>query len=413
MNKKGRIYIFIAALTIVLLMLLQYNRPKEVNWYPSYVAEHKIPYGTFVLNDILNNFFGNSVQRVSESPFVFLNDHDEATGTYLIINDRIEFGDAERDKLLAWTAQGNTLFLAGQRFDYRFLDSLGLETSRVYTSLEEIGAYRHHLVNPSLSTKNGYTFEKDDYATYFEHRDSTAIKVIGTVIAMNDSIPSESRLPDVIERKFGEGHIILSSFPKAFTNYFILEDANSGYTEGLLSYIDGSRNIYLDAHHKSGKSVYTSPMYIFLNTPELKWAYYLALIGALVYVIFEGKRKQRAIPVIVPLKNQTLAFTRTIADMYYEKGEAKPVSEHMISNFLEYIRSRFQLGTVAREADFYRNLASKSRHSEKEIQRLFAFLERIRNQEYVSNPELEQLNGALEKFKKRAEKTSHQADTKT
>ena len=413
MVKKNRIYIVIAALTVVLLMLLQYNRPKEVNWYPSYVAEHKIPYGTFVLNDILNEFFGDNLQRVPDPPFVFLNEHSDATGTYVIINDRIEFGDTERDKLLAWTALGNTLFLAGQSFDYRFLDSLGLETSRVYTSLEEIGAYRHNLVNPSLHTKDGYAFKRDDYATYFEHGDSTAIKVIGTVATKNDSTPSKRSLPDVIERKFGEGNIVLSSFPKAFTNYFILEDTNSGYTTGLLSYIDGSRNIYLDAHHKSGKSAYTSPMYIFLNTLELKWAYYLVLIGALLYVIFEGKRKQRAIPVIVPLKNQTLAFTRTIADMYYEKGEAKPVSEHMISNFLEYIRSRFQLGTVAREADFYRALASRSRHSEEEVQRLFAFIEKIRNQEYVSNPELEQLNGALEKFKKRAGSASHPADKKT
>ena len=127
----------------------------------------------------------------------------------------------------------------------------------------------------------------------------------------------------------------MTSFPKAFTNYFILKDNNQEYTAGLLSYLDTERPIYMDNFHKSGKSFYTSPMYLFLNTKEFKWAYYLVLIGALIYIIFEGKRKQRAIPIVPPVKNQTVAFTRTIADMYFEKGELHLITKHKIDYFLE------------------------------------------------------------------------------
>ncbi len=93
-------------------------------------------------------------------------------------------------------------------------------------------------------------------------------------------------------------------------------------------------------------------MYIFLNRKELKWAYYIALIGCLLYILFEGKRKQRAIAVITPLKNQTLSFVRTIANMYYEKGESTEIAQHKIDYFLEYIRTRFYLQTIKRKEEF-------------------------------------------------------------
>ncbi len=402
MGKKGSIYIVIAVLTLALLMLLQYNTPKEVNWFPSYVSSHKIPYGTFVLNDIMQNSFGDKVQQINAPPFAFLTENTDELGTYFFVDRHIEFGETELNTMLDWVSDGNTLFIASEGFEQQLLDTLGLDTGNLYTDLDEERSYRHRLVHPKLSSGDGAIFRKDDYATYFKKIDTAKTIVIGSVASLSKDKAGGDNHFNVVKRKFGDGEIILSTFPKAFTNYFILKDENKDYTAGLLSYLDGSRNIYMDNNYKSGKSVYTSPMHIFLNTKELKWAYYLVLLGALIYIIFEGKRKQRAIPVVLPLKNQTLAFTRTIADMYYEKREAKPIAEHKIANFLEYIRSRFHLGTIQREEEFYMNLASRSGHGAEEIQRLFAFLEKLRNKETVSDYELRELNTSIEKFKKRA-----------
>ena len=401
MRKKGSIYIVIAVFTVALLMLLQYNKPKEVNWFPSYVAKHKIPYGTLVLNDVMQRLFPEKTTQVSIPPFEFLKEDATAQGTYFFVNNTIEFGEAELNSLLNWTSEGNTLFIATNDFEQQLLDTLNLETANLYGEFNEYQSHRHELVNPVLKSKTGYIFRKDDYASYFREIDTVLTKVVGTVtnVTENDSLQHF----DVIRQKFGDGEIILSTFPKAFTNYFILKNDNKNYTAGLLSYLDDSRTIYMDNHHKSGKSVYTSPMYIFLNIKEFKWAYYLVLIGAVIYIIFEGKRKQRAIPVVRPLKNQTLAFTRTIGDMYFEKGERKQIAEHKISYFLEYIRSRFHLGTIKREVDFYRNLASRSAHSLEKVEQLFTFIERLRNQEHISDLELQKLNTSIEKFKTKAD----------
>lgn len=402
MGKKTNIYLIIAVITIALLMVLQYNKPKELNWFPSYVAQHKIPFGTFVLNELLDEKFDNT-QQVQIPPFEFLNAHFEAEGTYFLVNEDIKFGGPELDKLLDWTSEGNTLFIASTTFEEDLLDTLGLKTSGLFAGFGEAQKQVHKLVNPNLNPDSGYPFEKDTYSNFFKAIDTLNTTVLGTIHNYEDSLAVDKKHFNAIRKDFGEGEVILSTFPKAFTNYFILEDNNRDYTAGLLSYIDSSRPLYIDNHYKAGKKFYTSPMYIFLNTKEFKWAYYLVLIGALIYVLFEGKRKQRAIPVVVPLKNQTLAFTRTIANMYYEKGQQKQISEHKIAQFLEYIRSHFYMVTIDREEEFYQNLAARSSHSFDEIKGMFDFIEKLRNQAEVSDADLTKLNSSIEKFKHKAD----------
>ena len=123
------------------------------------------------------------------------------------------------------------------------------------------------------------------------------------------------------------------------------------------------------------------------------------LIGTLFYVIFEGKRKQRAIPVVTPLTNQTLAFTRTIANMYFENKQQKELVEHKVAYFLEYIRTRLHLPTLDRDETFYRNLAARSNNSVDDVKNLFSLIDRLTKQQKVSDAELGHLNERIEEFK--------------
>ena len=402
MDKKTNIYLIIALVTMALLMVLQYNKPKELNWFPSYVTQHKIPYGTYVLNELMGQLF-TETKQVSAPPFMYLNDNFEAHGTYFLVNDNIEFGRSELEMLLDWTSEGKTLFIASTSFEKILLDTLDLTTSGLYAGFGEAQQQIHQLVNPNLNPGVSYPFTKDNYTNFFKTIDTLNTTVVGVVDNHEDSVGVAKKHFNAIRKNFGDGEIILSTFPKAFTNYFILKDDNRNYTSGLLSYIDNSKPVYIDNHYKAGKKFYTSPMYIFLNTKEFKWAYYLVILGAVVYVLFEGKRKQRAIPIITPLKNQSLAFTRTIADMYYEKGQRKPIVSHKIEQFLEYIRTHLYLGTVQREEDFYRNLAARSAHTFEEIKKLFTYLDDLQNRNEISDADLQKLNTAIEKFKRKAD----------
>jgi hypothetical protein len=140
-------------------------------------------------------------------------------------------------------------------------------------------------------------------------------------------------------------------------------------------------------------------MYLFLNNVSLKWAYYFILIGVLLYIVFEGKRKQRAIPIIWPLKNQTLSFTRTIANMYYEKGQHKDIATHKIQHFLDHIRSTMYLQTYFIDDDFISNLAARSNNSVEDTKALFEYINRINAAKQIDDKALKKLNTLIENFK--------------
>jgi len=396
MGKKGTTYLIIAVITLAALMLLQYNKPKEINWFPSYVATHKIPYGTLVATTLMEALFPDRIKQVHTPPFEFLGTSDTIRGTYLFVNEQLKFNEAELNVLLDWTAKGNTLFLASKSFETELTDTLNLDVERIFGGFEISQKQLHQLVNPQLKLKDSIIFDRDTSTPYFSEIDTVRTTVLGQVKTMDDG---EVDRINLIQRPFGDGSIILSTFPEAFTNYFILKGTNKDYTAGILSYLAATGTIYMDNHYKSGKTFYSSPMYIFLNTKELKWAYYIALIGAVFYVVFEGKRKQRAIPVIVPLPNRTLDFTRTISDMYFVQSDRKSITEHKINYFLDWLRTRCYLANSTKEDDFYRNIASRSGNSLEFVTKMFSFMEQVRNREQLTDDDVIKLNTYIQKFK--------------
>ena len=63
------------------------NKPKELNWFPSYATHHKIPFGSYVFNEQIQRI-ADSVNLVDRPPFEFLLDND-ISGTYLFYNGDI------------------------------------------------------------------------------------------------------------------------------------------------------------------------------------------------------------------------------------------------------------------------------------------------------------------------------------
>ncbi len=402
MNRRGKLYIILTALTILAIVAIEYNKPKDINWFPSYTKHHKIPFGTLVFHDQLKRIFNESgIVNVERPPYEYLTINPESSGTYVFINDALEFGEAELDKLLDWTSKGNTLFIAASsRFEQQLLDTLSLDQSGISTFNNFENEYVVNLKNQQLRSDSVYIYDKAYYFNQFSKIDTLNSRVIGTIRNPKDadSIKGKEYI-NIIKQPFGNGQIILSTFPQAFTNYFILNNPNNQYTAGLTSYLDQTKPIYYDNHHKSGKIIFTSPLRVLLNTKELKWAYYIMLIGVLVYIIFEGKRKQRAIPIVKPLRNQTIEFTRTISNMYYEKGKHKDLADYKIQHFMDYIRANLHLNTSSIDDEFLKNLAARSNNNFEDTQLLFNTIERFNNRTTLSNIELEKLNSLIEKFK--------------
>jgi len=395
LNNKTNIYIIAFIVLISGLIYLETTKKKPVNWFPSYVAKHKIPYGTFVLRSELKNLFPSvAIETIKIPPYVYLEDTTRV-GTYFFTDEALNFGNAEFKRLMQFVERGNDVFISTHGMN---IDTLNFETKRLVSeNLDEKVFFKF---KNKLLSRNEYSFGRpftNQVFTKIDTLNTTVLGITGYVNAVNER--TEEGI-NFVKYKYGKGNFYFHTFPEVFTNYNILIAPNQQHTANVLSYLRDDLPILWDAYYKTGKSKITSPIHYLLSSKYLKWAYYITLIGVLFFVIFEGKRKQRSISIRVPLKNQTLAFTRTIANMYFEKQAHKNIAEHKISYLLAFIRSNLHIPTITIDTAFYEFVALRSGNSLESVEKLFQYCEQIHLNNQVTSEELITLNKMIEKFKK-------------
>ncbi|WP_241077784.1 DUF4350 domain-containing protein [Flavimarina sp. Hel_I_48] len=391
----------VLVLLIGLLVFVQTSKPEELNWFPSYSAKAKIPLGSYIFYDQLQKKTdAQRVQNVTTPPFEFLID-SVGDGTYFFLNNDVSFDPSETKKILKWVGRGNTLFVAATYQSKKLLDTLNLELATFYEQNSFTRKPLLNLSNPGLKRERPYLMDKDLGSSYFKSLDTANTTVLGVYDRMRDQDSTAIIEPKVnfVKVPFENGFVYLHLFPQAFSNFFMLEDDNSDYTAGVLAYLPKEKTLFLDHYYKTGKTYNTSPLFLIFSNKYLKWAYYLLLIIAVLWVYFEGKRKQRSIPVIRPRPNQTLDFTRTIANMYLENKDHKEIAQHQINHFLEYVRSAYTVSTGQLNENFINTVAAKSGSEQTEVKQLVNTIITIRQQPAVSEQQLIELNTRIENFK--------------
>jgi hypothetical protein len=399
MSKTLKVYISLFILAVIGMFYYESVKPKPINWFPSYAKKHKIPFGTYILYQELTQLFPDKeVKDIAISPYIYLK-NKQKEGTYIFIDQYINFDEEEFNQLLTFVSKGNDVFLSTKGCN---IDTLGLETKRIHKKkIADMPYFK--LYNPIFKNKE-YTFDRKFNNIIFSKIDTTKVTILGQTGFVNEDGERSGSGINFIKYPFGKGNFYFHTFPEAFTNYQLLNNPNENYAAGVLSYLNNTSNIILwDSYYKTGKSRISSPMHYILSQKSLKWAYLFTLIGVLFFVFFEGKRKQRSIPVIKPLKNQTLAFTRTIANMYFEQQEHKNIAEHQIQYLLEYIRTKLRVPTDTINKDFITNVASRSGKSRESVQQLFNYIDYIHSKNEITELGLEQLNKMIEKLKKETE----------
>ncbi len=395
MDSKTKIYIGALLVIIFGFIYLETTKEQPINWFPSYAAKHKIPFGTFVLRKEISNLFpSEEIKNIHFPPYVYLEDTTRV-GTYFFVDEALNFGNAEFLRLMKFVERGNDVFISTHGIN---IDTLNLETKQLVSkNLDEKVFFK--LKNKVFKGKE-YSFDKPFTNHVFTKIDTVNTTILGITGYVNATNERTEEGVNFVKYTFGEGVFYFHTFPELFTNYTILKSPNQQHTANVLSYLREDLPILWDSYYKTGKSKITSPIYYLLSSKYLKWAYYMVLIGVLFFVIFEGKRKQRKVPILTPLKNQTVAFTRTIANMYFEKQEHKNIAEHKISYLFEFVRTKLHIPTTTKDTTFYEYVASRSGNSYESVEKLFQFCDQIHLKNQITNEEIIKLNKMIENFKK-------------
>ena len=394
MNKTYKIVLGLLLLLVISLTWLETSEPDPINWNESYTSSDNIALGARIFYESWEEVSEDSIEKLRIPPYEYLN-REPAQGTYFFLNDYIAFDDDELDDVLEWVAQGNTLFISSSSFGENLTDTLKVATRYVISDNIAFKARPSvNFYNPDLKLKNDLEFDQDLTAMFFSEIDT----LNQTVLGYSSYKKEEDKRVNFIRAPFGKGEIYLHTLPQLFSNYFLLKDENYKYAEAALAYIP-KEHILWDAYYKSGKSFYSSPLYILLNNRPLRWAYYFVLIASILFILFEGKRKQRKIPVVEPLQNKSYEFTETISNLYVEEKRFYELGLKKIALFLEFIRTEYRIDTQKINSDFFRNLSAKSGNELDTTEKLFQQIENYQNQQQNDKSEFLKLSKNINAFK--------------
>ncbi len=395
MTKRDRKYVALLILALGLAVAAEMAAPEQVDWTLSFENDDKRPYGSLVLYDLLDDLFpGASVDAVNVPPYLVLRDTSRTDANYLFVTETFAPDAVETEKLLAFAARGNTVFVAAYAFEGAFADTLRLATDRARTnwpksfldvSDDSVGI---NLVNPALRAPEDVYFDEGLADDYFARFDTLHATVLG--------LNSREHV-NYLRVEVGEGAFYLSTVPVAFTNYFALYRNNADYLYRALSYLP-VQDVLWDEYYKPNRVEASTPLRFVLRDPSLKWAYWTLIALVVLFILFEAKRRQRVIPIIAPLENTTVEFVETVGRLYHQHADHANLAEKKITYFLEYVRHHLGLPTHTLDEDFLARAAERSGVPADAVRAVFQDVSRIQGQAKLSEADLRRLNDRIENF---------------
>ena len=397
MDKSIKIYLIFLIAVILAIVALDSTAPKPINWTPTYSINDKIPFGLYVFNQELKSILKpDTLNTIKVTPYEYFDDlynYDtlvnayNTSGTFIAINEFENFDDESVKELLYFASHGNTVFLSMKSLPQKLLDSLKINfnsnfeinnSTAVWFSNEKLGTEKYNLVE-GLGNN------------YFSKIDTLSTTILGYQ-------GNDKAFANFIKVPYQQGNFYLHLQPAVFTNYHLLKNNHFQYAEKVLSYVPKG-NIYWYTRDLTEGYISQNPLRFIFSQPALKAAWYLFLVGMLVFILFNSKRKQRVIPIVAPLANTTIEFTKTIGNLYFQEGNHHTIIDKKIIYLLDKIRREYLLDTTTLDEKFVQKLQQKTGKNTEDLKQLFSKINQHRkgNFESVEN-DLVEINTLIEKI---------------
>lgn len=369
MNDR-RYYGFLGG-ALLLLILVELLSPEPTDWALTLHHRDKIPYGTYVLHDLMPGLFPGREVRVTYRTFNEIAEEEDYAPNLLQFASDFAPDSLDASALLEAVAKGQQAFISATIFHGYFADTLNIATEQeVHTS-------------DTLPTE-----EDGREYSFFTAYDTTL------------SVPlrhNELGQPVLLRIRWGDGWLYVHSEPRLFTNYELLHEGRYEEAATLLSFLP-VQDVLWTEFYQVGKMESGSPLRFLLSQPPLRWGLYVGLWGLLLFVVFETKRKQRAIPVHAPPTNTTLEFVSTVGNLYYRTRNHKNLADKKIAHFYRFVRERYRLPPDPGDEDFREELTQKADKKRIEVDQLLNQIQHIQQATQLNEKELLQLNHRIDAF---------------
>lgn len=379
----------------------------------TYSKNDKNPFGSYVAEQRLETIFRNYGINVNRLPideswyYNSIHSKKENYSLYFLVTKNLILNEEEVSTLMDYVKDGNDLFVSADYIDPSFLENIFTSVNRSGEIMSETnGDMKDTHVSMYFGdsiTSNQYSFYYFPFLNFIEDYSDEFVRVLGT---------NENAKPNYAVYFVGTGRIYLHLAPRAFSNYFLLTGNNYEYFENVISYLRlEPGKIFWDEYYKNsspskkrekgseGDKSFSS-LRVIKKHQNLMWAFALGIIGMILFVLFEVKRKQRIIPERKPNLNATVEFTETIGRLYFQHKNNRSIADKMITYFNENIRNKYFLNTAVISEEFINSLAGKSGVAVGVVEELYSLIRTLQSQENVPDDQLLSLHLKIENFNK-------------
>jgi hypothetical protein len=394
------------ALVSIAFIVVEWNKKPPTDWRPHFDPHEKSPYGLYIFDHLLPKAFPKQIIEHTSRPMAVelheLNQQKARNTNFVIVNHIADMNANAVNELLQYVENVNNVFISTHELSKDLSDTLKVKvnsfwSAKLILTLDPKAQAKQdsnqvRFKDTTTFSDKGYFFpdylaDHDIIVTNAQVRhDSTHFRRLGMSKAWTN----------LVEFKRGKGHIYIHTLPFAFTNYCLLDNLKAEYAFKTLSYLPMQKT-FVEAYQR-GLNEDQSLLRFVMRQDPLRWAYYVLLLGILLFMIFESKRRQRIIPIIKPLENTQLSFVRTVGRLYFHQGNHRNLADKKITYFLENLRTRYGIQTNEISTEFYQHLADKTGKSITEISDLFRTITNIQAKDQISETELHNLNRHIEDF---------------
>lgn len=299
----------------------------------------------------------------------------------ITVNPDVYWGDStEIETVLRLAKRGDEVMIAGtdnnqlvRRLGFR----IGLPDNAVPMANQAVKYFRSYLegngVAPldklSLPARKGYPGVKLKMIRLFGNRPilrDTLIypsEVLATSSSEGTKGTSDEGTPVAVKIHYGKGSITLVTALLPFTNYGITDESCRIYAMRLMNELKGRPVVRLyqptATVGQGGTGGFAWAWLSFIaDQPPLLWAWQLFVVGAVLLLTVNARRRQRAIPVWGKERNSTIELLTQHASLYRNRTDHRPLFERAYRAFAARLMREWHVDVADTEPVTRRDQAS-------------------------------------------------------
>ena len=366
--------------TIVFLLVAQFFMKPPVNWNPSFSYEDEIPYGTDALFLSLDSLFpGQPVYINHDNLYLSLSRYGSGANLF-IIDTELKMDDEESAALFNWVRRGGQAFISLSKLSAALRDSFKIVTDMTFSSADSI--HLHTDDNLFLRAATPISF----YVSSFDS---------GRVSAAGYGAPDKTIF---IKAAYGKGLFYLHLQPYAYANYNLLLRGSVPYVQKTLGLLP-LRPLIWDEYHKNAKQqIVQTPMRYILSETALRAAWFILLALVALFLLFGGRRRQKAIPVLVPPKNESGSYLKTLGRFSMRRTQPLSLIKLKKKLALAWLRQHYGIDGRALDKELIRELSRRNILDENEARNWVMAMAMAGKKRDYSTAELIRLAGIIQKI---------------